>query len=73
VKKETATEYATQYMKEHNKASWATLVTVAMGVEPALFRTHFTGKFAEYIDTPEAFEDRTKKKFSKVAGKWFGW
>jgi hypothetical protein len=26
------------------------------------------GKFSEYIDTPEAFEDRTKKKFSKVAG-----
>lgn len=43
VKKESAVEFANNYMKINNKPSYSSLSFVAMGVEPCLFRTHFTG------------------------------
>eukprot|EP01128_Nolandella_sp_AFSM9_P008757 TRINITY_DN5432_c0_g1_i1.p1 TRINITY_DN5432_c0_g1~~TRINITY_DN5432_c0_g1_i1.p1 ORF type:complete len:861 (-),score=202.42 TRINITY_DN5432_c0_g1_i1:162-2720(-) len=66
--KSRAFAHAKSFLKEHNRPDWTPVTKVAQGVEPALFKSHFRGAFTEYIDTPDAFNQRVKQK-SKVAAK----
>jgi len=52
---------AKKFLEETNRPTTVPITLCPMGVEPALFRTHFAGNFTEYIDTPEAFDGRVKK------------
>eukprot|EP01127_Copromyxa_protea_P006780 TRINITY_DN16767_c0_g1_i1.p1 TRINITY_DN16767_c0_g1~~TRINITY_DN16767_c0_g1_i1.p1 ORF type:complete len:856 (-),score=218.45 TRINITY_DN16767_c0_g1_i1:48-2615(-) len=58
---------ARQFLKEQGRPETIPVTVCPMGVEPALFKTHFLGSFTEYIDTQEAFEGRIKVS-NKTAG-----
>lgn len=73
-------ERAKQFLRDTGRPDTIPITVCPMGVEPALFRTHFLGRslsalrsdtllgsFTEYIDTQEAFEGRVKK-MHKTAG-----
>eukprot|EP01126_Amoeba_proteus_P060011 TRINITY_DN789_c0_g1_i2.p1 TRINITY_DN789_c0_g1~~TRINITY_DN789_c0_g1_i2.p1 ORF type:complete len:892 (-),score=219.66 TRINITY_DN789_c0_g1_i2:185-2860(-) len=60
-------ERTRQYLKENSRPETTPIFSCPMGVEPALFKTHFQGTFTEYIDTPQAFDNRLKR-IHKTAG-----
>jgi len=53
---------AKSLVQETNRPPWTSVTKVTEGSEIALFKTHFSGNFTEYIDSPESFEKRTKGK-----------